>query len=264
MGKSFAELLGRASQGDTLSSLQDKIESIIERFDRDRALDPAFRSDIFTLLRNSTDVAEVLLDPTFPHETVVRQIADILDASSRLLNYVNNARPYNLSWGIMQKQTHRLWPPVFTSESEANNFVDQLDQAYGNIRRNVQVVPVRVTSQFAPQPRPRPPRNPAIIPPPSLGASPLAPDDEARDLARGPELNPTVVPHSVGPNSSQDMGARPGPLDEPPPSSLPEGPIESHHEMMASLDEIQQQLNEATKLTDEELSGPSRRIRGPK
>lgn len=141
------DIIAMSKTGEVLHHIPERLASIIERYDN-IAIDPNFRQDIYNVLSSSIDLAETLVDPTFPAEQASQQISQQMQILSRFLLHLNQ-RPNRVGYSILIPKTQTLIGQYGTVE-EAESQLANLS-ALGAIQHSM-VVPVKITSQHVVQP----------------------------------------------------------------------------------------------------------------
>lgn len=149
-----------------MTGIPERIATLIHRLEHDKQINPLFREDILTIVNSSTALAEASVDSTFPIENAFDNIAQIMSVCSRLLSNLERSRPQRYGFGIQHKTNGQMFPHLFATESEAEQFIIN-SRAFHDLGSVAQVVPIKMTSQFAQQPK--------IAPVPQVAAQPPVP-----------------------------------------------------------------------------------------
>lgn len=157
--------LSRASED--LDTLPDRFASVIARYEASD-LDPRFRSDVYAVLKGAVDIAEAMVDLTFPVERASEVIGEQLGVLSRVLLYLQS-RPTSQGFAILLPESQQL-VGQFSTREEAEQHL----RSYRGLglSANCLVVPIAITSMHAVQPRAR--RLPAPVRPALETQAPLS------------------------------------------------------------------------------------------
>lgn len=135
---------------ERLQHLPEQFADLLHRFDNSHC-HPALLNDIHLLLSNSVALAESLVDDTIPTINAVQASTTMLGVLQRVLIHLETARPGRDAFAILLPTTGSFLPSVFTSREEAESQIECLRQFMAGTA--FVVVPVKVTSQFALQPK---------------------------------------------------------------------------------------------------------------
>ena len=148
--------LDSVTQKGQLTDTAPRITQLVDLYNSNTAIDPAFKQDVFNIINASIELAEGMLDNTFPVEGLMTHYGNILVSGRNILEYVDRSRPVRVGFSIIHTGTGAISPGVFTTQTEADMYLQSLaTMSYDAkaIYATYRVVPVRVTSQFALQPR---------------------------------------------------------------------------------------------------------------
>lgn len=141
------ELIASSRQSESLHLVPDRLANVIKRYD-ELDIDPHFRHDVYNILSGAIDIADALVDNTFPVEQAGKAVARQLEILARALTYLQ-ARPAKLGFSILVPETHVL-TGHFSTKEEAENMLETLSNM--GISKNAQIVPIKIISQHAIQP----------------------------------------------------------------------------------------------------------------
>lgn len=214
-------IIALSKTGEVLHEIPERLANVISRFDS-VPLSPDFRHDIYSILATSLDLAEALIDATYPIEHASSQIAAQMQTLSRVLQHLNH-RPSRQGYSILVPSTQVLIGQ-FSTAQEADVYMQNL-RALGAMGEAM-VVPVKMTSLHAIQPR-------MVMPAPQPAPDPMMTDP----LPKGIVPNQPNLQDSVGlspTESSFDELARIQEAKQPVAVKIPT--IPSIKERMANLE----------------------------
>lgn len=145
------EIISMSKTGEVLHHVPERLASIIDRYDH-LNVDPHFRHDIYNILSSSIDIAEALVDPTFPIEHATEQVARQMEVLTRVLRHLNK-RPSRTGYSILAPQNKVLYGQFSTVEEAESQLAGM--QAIGGPSYAL-VVPIKITSQHVVQPQAQP------------------------------------------------------------------------------------------------------------
>lgn len=145
---SIRRVIAGSRQSEALDTLPDRLSNIIERYN-DLHVDPHFRHDVFNILNVACDIAESLVDETFPVETASDAVGRMLEINSRVLRYLQ-ARPSRMGHSILIPESGHI-VGHFATSAEATDYLNSMI-AMG-MSRHAMVIPVKLISQHALQPK---------------------------------------------------------------------------------------------------------------
>jgi len=132
-----------------LEQLPDRLERVLgalERID----LSPQLRQDVCRILYTSAEMAEALLEETYPTEVVVANAMQLLDVIRRVMVYIELQRPSQLGFAILFLETNHILPQMFATKGEAGTHLDHLRLIAPKTR--AEIVPIRIQSSHAVRP----------------------------------------------------------------------------------------------------------------
>lgn len=141
------------ANNEQLQHLPDAFASILYQFDHSHC-HPELLRDIHILLSTSVSLAEALVNDTIPTSTAMQASTSILGILQRIIVFLETSRPGRDAFAVLLPETGTFLPSVFASREEAESQVLALRQFS---RNSFVVVPVKVTSQHALQPKAAPP-----------------------------------------------------------------------------------------------------------
>lgn len=160
--KNLREMINLGQSTETLQTLPDRFASIIERYEAIDTAEPAFRKDVYSILSGACDVAEAMVDTTFPVEEAGTSVAEMMQVLARVLLYIQS-RPTAEGYSLLLPEKKEL-SGQYNTQAEAENA--RLRLVSLGISHNCLVVPIRMISKHAIQPRvvakPLDPENPPI------------------------------------------------------------------------------------------------------
>jgi hypothetical protein len=197
--KTIRDVIGMSRNSEILETVPDRLANVIAKYN-DLEIDPHFRHDVYNVLNGAVDIAEALVDPTFPVEHAGEQISRMLEVLSRANRYLQT-RPSKMGFSVLIPDAD---PPQlsghFTTRQEAESYMDTICALGGS--KNCMVVPVKILSQHAVQPKPitrnitPPSPSPSIMHGPIPSGirpkveTPTRLPGEAPDLDFNPEVSP--------------------------------------------------------------------------
>lgn len=252
-GKQFLrDIIASSKTGEVLHYVPERLAAIIDKYDT-IDIDPHFRNDIYNILQGSIELSEAMVDPTFPVEDASEQIAKQMEILARILRYLNQ-RPSRVGYSILIPHNQMLIGQFGTQEA-AEHHLEDLRNLGTAISSNAIVVPVKIMSQHAVQPRPAnlptPRANPSLSGPIPPGIIPSQPAPQrAVELEPIKEQEPQEHVWQEPREAVQNMQPRPDPLAHPfvidPPPTQPTGD-EYRKSMQERLDEIERAAEEFNK-----------------
>lgn len=163
------EVLTASRASEDLSDLPDRFATIIERYDR-LDVEPKFRQDVHAILQGAIQVAEAMVDATFPVEHAGTMVATQMEVIARVLRYLQS-RPATTGFALLLPETGVLVGQFNTREEAEENRTRMVGLG---ISASSIVVPTKVLSQHAIQPRHRAPVRPRTdFDSPEVAAGPL-------------------------------------------------------------------------------------------
>lgn len=147
---SILRLKDVVQNNERLRHLPEQFAEVLQRFDNSHC-HPALLQDIHSLLSNSVALAEALVDDTIPTINAMQASTCLLGILQRILIHVETARPGRDAYAVLLPATGTFLPSVFASREEAESQVGALRQFMPQTA--FAVVPVKVTSQYALQPK---------------------------------------------------------------------------------------------------------------
>lgn len=192
--------LSRSSE--SLRDLPDRLANIITYYET-ASVNPEYRADVFAILNFAVVAAESMMDETYDAQDALTQVAAVMQVLPRVIIHLND-RPTSKGHSILNPTNNTIYPQVHSTEGEALQNLESL-QAMGAAKHCL-VVPVKVISQHAVQPRGRLPAPPSFDPehiPP--GIMPDRQHIPVRDWTPPPITDFHIEPpptKSAGPNLS--------------------------------------------------------------
>lgn len=152
-GFSIRDMLRKASTNPEvgIDRLSVQLAAVIQRYQGDRDILPAFRSDVYRFLSASVNLAEAMADKTFVSQTVITHAYDIFTACSNFMLQAERTRVTKPCFGIQHSVSKAILPQIFATEGEAHAYIE--DHApFGNIAQMVEVIPIEIVSRYGRQP----------------------------------------------------------------------------------------------------------------
>lgn len=147
---SLRDAIASSRNCEDLSKLPERFARVIERFDA-LDVDPTFRQDVYHVLNGAVDLAQSMVDQTYPVEYVGQALAQQMQVFARIMLHLQST-PTTQGYAILLPERRQL-VGHFTTQSEAQTTLQRY-RALG-ISPNCVVVPTAVRSLHAIQPRER-------------------------------------------------------------------------------------------------------------
>lgn len=225
----IASLLGRADNATSVDALPAKLAGLIAKYDNNRDINANFRQDIYNLLNSSIELASAMSDQTYPQEVATEHITMIMRVLTAFIAHAEKSKPIRYAYGIQHIVSGKMLPAVFNTEGEAYNYLDQ-HSIFPNMEKQVQVIPIKISSAYLLQPRNQTMLSPPPIPQPTDMGQSRPPDASHPLAAMDPQAPPpSSMPPIVTPTletlaarlgnvgePNEPLGAIPAPAFEPP------------------------------------------------
>jgi len=142
--------LRAADEANKLAKVPARFSLIIAALEADQTIHPLLRNDLTTLILNTVNLSEAVIDESYPIDVVTDTIATLLTVSSAILAHVTHNRPSFYAYGIEDQKTKTLLASIFTTKLEAEREIDLLRNLGATSK--LKAVPIRISSQIVNRP----------------------------------------------------------------------------------------------------------------